>query len=1379
MGFEQETRNQVQKFVNETRDLLINEFTRQLQHKYGLDPLNGEISDLTNLTSLNNSELETARLLRETLDHYLAGGYRSSNIERKEGLQRIVREQAFTILNRLCALRMAEARGYIIESISKGYKSKGFQLYTHISGNSLGETGDAYRSYIYSVFDEVSLSLPVLFNRFSLQGRLFPRETVLLKLLELINDPQIIPLWSEDETIGWIYQYFNEKSEREAMRKAARSPRNSRELAVRNQFFTPRYIVEFLADNTLGRIWYEMTKGNTALVDRCKYLHRFPSEVFSSKDIENVKYGSFNLDTSIIPQRQLKDPRELRVLDPACGSMHFGLYAFDLLEQIYLEAWDLEDELGKNSFMRSKDLPPLRDVYSNKEEFIIDVPRLIIEFNLHGIDIDSRAVQIAGLSLWLRSQKYWNNKGIESKRRPRIQKSNVVCAEPMPGEKVLLQEFVSNIKPLILSPLLENIFDKMKIAGETGPLLKIEKEIENSIKKAKNEFKELENHGSQINFFNNENNSHKTELDFTDINDKGELWNNLENKIIKSLKEYSEKSEVGELNKRRLFTEDTARGFAFIDILLKKYDVVLMNPPFGASSQNSKKYIEKNYPNTKGDLLATFVERALSMINRRGKVGVISSRTPFFLGSFDSFRNEILTKKGHVNLMADLGEGVLDATVETAAYIMTSEKPYFSYSTFYRLLIERKKENELYKLINSPLKEDNRVFRINPATFNRLSGSPFAYWVSSDSIKKLEKFPEIEGNKASVSVGLQTGQDFRFLRLFWEVDPSKLTLSPPLENKKVSSSRDRCIKELSIEKKWVPFSKTEIASPWFSPITLVVNWEENGKELKNFKNDKGKLKSRPQNESQYFIPGFSYMLRSTRLVPYIVPAGVMPTAGRSQIFPREGEKYSVLAICASNIGSAVARFSGEMFARPKFQASMVQNLPASQLPYETLKLVKDHVDKEFNERRKVFQYFEPYQEFSIPLFLLEETVGTASWNVYTLFNDDIENRIATSYGLGKEDLSELERDIHEAIQIRESKKTEEESNDLSESNEKDQEFEVGFINQTTEEKIIGFLSYCIGCSYGRWDIRMSSNHELIPELPEPFDPLPVCAPGMLVNNEGLPAQHNNIASEEWLEARKDAITLPNPTSITKETILDSDYPINIVWDGILVDDENHKNDIVIKVRESIEYIFDKDGEKIEEFICKQLGINSLREYFSKPSKFFTNHLNQYSKNRRQAPIYWPISTESGSYTLWLYYPRMSDQTLYSCVLDYIDPKIKNLEEDVKILRNKEKRDAIEERELEKKQKLSQELSDLRKELLQITRFWKPNTDDGVLITAAPLWKLFKNSVWKNKLKKTWEDLSEGKYDWSKTAYNIWPERVRKKSLIDESISISHNLHSLD
>ena len=449
MAFDDKTRIRLQNFVSEARNLLTEEFTRQLQNDYGLDPETGEISDIDSLTFLDDARRQTARSLRDILDHYQAS---SPSSEIREPLERIVREQAFTVFNRLCALRMAESRGIIIESIGNGYNSKGFQLYVRVAGTALGETGDAYRNYLLSIFDEFAMDLPVLFDRYSPMGRLFPRVSVLLELLEKINHIEIDPLWAEDETIGWIYQYFNSSDERRQMRSESQAPRNSRELAVRNQFFTPRYVVEFLIDNTLGSIWYEMTKGRTSLKNICKFMVRHSNEIFLSESEDIPEKAPSNIDISneellkkpvYIPHRILKDPRDIRILDPACGSMHFGLYAFDLLEKIYIESWEMECQIGESAFKRNDEIKSLNETYRTEDDFIRNIPRLIIKYNIHGVDIDFRAVQIAGLSLWLRAQRTWKAQGIKSLDRPKIFKSNIVCAEPMPGEKDLLKEFMA------------------------------------------------------------------------------------------------------------------------------------------------------------------------------------------------------------------------------------------------------------------------------------------------------------------------------------------------------------------------------------------------------------------------------------------------------------------------------------------------------------------------------------------------------------------------------------------------------------------------------------------------------------------------------------------------------------------------------------------------------------------------------------------------------------------------------------------------------------------------------------------------------------------------------------------------------------------------
>jgi hypothetical protein len=627
MPFDQSTRGRLQRFVIDARTLLSDEFSRQLQQGFGLNPETGDVAEIEKLSHLDDQTLETAKLLREIMNHYLAADMLSGQDGRQTVLDRIVREQAFTVINRLVALRMMEARGLLHESVRKGLQSEGFKLYEHVAGHALGDTGDAYRVYLFSVFDEFAQELPQLFGRYSPQGRLFPRAHALTDLLELINAADLDQLWSDDEAIGWIYQYFNSAEERKKMRDEGKSgPRNSRELAVRNQFFTPRYVVEFLVDNALGRQWYNYTGGKSSLLEKCQYLLVRPDDPLPEA-----------------PEK-LPDPRGIRLLDPACGSMHFGLYAYDLFETIYKEAWVWEQENGPSSVEREGDVEPLTQDYENEAACIRDVPKLILERNIFGVDIDSRCTQIATLALWLRAQRSWHDAGISANERPLIGTSNVVAAVAPPTEQDIRAAVASNLEKEDGELFIETL-KLLKGLPELGVLLRIETELPALIKKI---------YGSHGNLFQGEDE---------------ERWQNAEERLREALERFVRESQA--TYQGRLFAQDALDGLKLIDISRLQFDVVVMNPPFGALSLGVKKDLVKTYLRSKNDLLAIFVERGLELLRPGGRLGAITSRTCFFLSSYQKWREEIVLGVAEPEVMADLGHGVMDdAMVEAAAYVL-------------------------------------------------------------------------------------------------------------------------------------------------------------------------------------------------------------------------------------------------------------------------------------------------------------------------------------------------------------------------------------------------------------------------------------------------------------------------------------------------------------------------------------------------------------------------------------------------------------------------------------------------------------------------------------------------------------------------------------
>lgn len=1330
MAFDQTTRNRLQRFVTDARTLLNEEFTRQFQNEYGLNPETGEVSELSKLTFLDDARRETAGILRETMDHYLATTPGAGKIE---VLSRIVREQAFTILNRMAALRMAEARGILMESIGNGYQSKGFQLYSYMAGSALGESGEAYQCYLFSLFDEFSLDLKVLFDRFSSQGRLFPKESSLLELLDLINHPEIEQLWAEDETIGWIYQYFNSKEERKKMRDASQAPRNSRELAVRNQFFTPRYVVEFLTDNTLGRTWYEMTQGKTSLTESCRYLVQRPNEIFLKKGEDSpeidAEQGELSQEELLrepvhVPFRRLKDPRDLKMLDPACGSMHFGLYAFDLFEKIYDEAWDLEVSLGSENFERSKKFNLLHESYQAKENYLQDVPRLIIENNIHGVDIDPRAVQIAGLSLWLRAQKAWHEMGVNATNRPQIQKSNIVCAEPMPGEENLLKEFTANLTPRVIGQLVEIIFDKMKLAGEAGSLLKIEEEIQDAIKEARAEHnKDILRKKEQEGYLPGMTPIRQPTLfDFADLPDDEAFWNQAEQKILDALRDYAEHAEGGNSAQRRLFARDAVKGFAFIDLCRKRFDVMLMNPPFGSFTKNSKSYCYRKYKHTSKDIYSAFVHSGLKALLKNGRLGAITSSTFFNLASFEKYRFFLL-KDVTSDIFINLGSGVMDAAAVSAACTIINNNTTPSQHLL-SFIDVKESENKDDVISNSVQKiRDGKLNPVSNIVSNKdISSLPkkiFAYWLSNKLRMALLRLPTLN-DYAQCQFGLHChGGDEQLYRTWWEpfVDSNFL-------------------------KKWPVVKLGGAPEHFYRNSYYVVNWSNDAASIREIaRTAKG---GTLVGKDYYFKSGLSYIYTGATFSVQSLEKGSIFTAAAHGCF--SNGKMSVETMLAFLNSESVRLLLKVINPDRFFQSAYVRLLPIPEI-----NTIQDELSSAARQSLFLCQLHCCGDECS--------RIFIADWISISLSKRENNFRATLEYTLEllKKRESELLLIKNKINQLVQSTYAFEESDielllsRIGTSTARTLPGDQDFVSEGTNSLLFSHLSYLIGIVFGRWNVRCLAEQNTLKPSPDPFTTPHICPPGMLKNIKGVPVEINELPEN---------------------------YPIHLSCNGILVDDFNCQKDIIRKLHEAIEVIWKNNANDMEQELCNAFNIDSLRDYFSKPNIFFANHLKRYSKKRRQAPIYWPLSTPSDSYTLWLYYHRLTDQTLYTCVNDFVDPKLKQATENAAVLRNKTTRSTQEEKDLEELINLELELTDFRDELLRIAKFWKPNLNDGVQITAAPLWKLFQHKPWQKKLKETWEKLEKGDYDWAHLAYSIWPERVKEKCKTDKSLAIAHDLEEL-
>ena len=288
----------------------------------------------------------------------------------------------------------------------------------------------------------------------------------------------------------------------------------------------------------------------------------------------------------------------------------------------------------------------LRADYPELEALHTAAPELVLRHNLHGIDIDPRAAQVAALALWLRAKRAFQTAELPRTQRPAITKTNIVVAEPMPGDAELREAFIATLESK-LGKLVERVFDRMSLAGEAGYLLRIAEMMEESIRQI---------YGGAEDMFSKQDE---------------DRWVKAAKELNTSLETFATSDASDQAFTRQLFAGDAARGLGFIDVCSQRYDAILMNPPFGAFALGTRDWAKTAYPRTKNDIYAAFVERGIEILHPRAHLGAITSRTGFFLSSFQKWREEILLKEAPPVVVADLGYGVMDdAMVEAAAYCL-------------------------------------------------------------------------------------------------------------------------------------------------------------------------------------------------------------------------------------------------------------------------------------------------------------------------------------------------------------------------------------------------------------------------------------------------------------------------------------------------------------------------------------------------------------------------------------------------------------------------------------------------------------------------------------------------------------------------------------
>lgn len=734
---------------------------------------------------------------------------------------------AYTWFNRIVAIRFMDARGWLpsrMRMLSCADSSHGSEavenaLDVEIAAADVDRIAELkmagldeplWRYLFVAHCEELADCLPGVFERVGgamellLPQGLMMSDGVVGKLNAVLADED----WREGVTVlGWMYQYYNADVKDEffkSKRKAA-----AEDIAPATQLFTPEWIVRYMVENSLGRLWMLNNPGSS-LRERMEY--------YIEPDAEHEDFI------------RISSPEEITLCDPACGSGHILVYAFELLFHMY-------EERG----------------YRERE-----IPELILTKNLAGMEIDSRAAQIAELALAMCAREHDRRFFRRGVRADVTVLSSIPLGEDeLPGNKKLAEE---------LSHL-----------GEIGSLL----------------------------------NPSEDEID-----------------ELKAAAASCSDGLFAATAKTKL--ESAA---AICEKLSRRFICTVANPPYmGSSSFNPfmSKWVKKNYPDVKSDLFSSFVVRMFNLAKDHGECGVMSPFVWMFIGSYEKLRNEIIDNRTLTSLIQLEYSGFAGATVPICTYTFHNsfvkgyKGGYVRLSDFVGAAVQAPKALEA---IRNP--DCGWFYRRDADTFKQIPGTPIAYWASDALLDAFGNAKQL-GEYGKPRQGLATGENARFVREWWEVDDCKSVYSCGSIQESIESA---C--------KWFPYNKGGDFRKWYGNNSSVVNWENDGQEIRNYKDQNGRLLSRPQNTNCFFSPSITWSKISSGSIAFrFKPAGhIFDVAGTSVFSDEESLKY-LQGACNSSV---IMRVASMLSPTLNFEVGQIATYPIIQNE-EQEPLVNDMVD---------------------------------------------------------------------------------------------------------------------------------------------------------------------------------------------------------------------------------------------------------------------------------------------------------------------------------------------------------------------------------------------------------------------------------------------------
>ena len=721
-GLSSDQRSTIRSSILSTRHTLENELRRQLE-KYGIYADKKLAQD--ELTHLSADELHT----RDKIDAAIERELESTEGDLERSITNYVREATKTYLNRFVALKTIEVRGLIEETITERpeYGNRSYMHHTvaEIAGELTYAPDDGFGAALDLAYQEIGAEIRMIFEEsehtaIDLDAQV--REEV-LDDLDAIDDDS----WESDEALGWVYQYFGEEEREEIDERVDEENYKiaGTDIATKTQLFTPRYIVEWMVDNSLGRTWLEM-QGERTNID----------------DEENCFYLA-PLEDSLI-DRERKAVEDITVLDPACGSGHMLFYAFDVLYQMYLEESEIPEEY---------------------------IPREILRNNLYGIDIDSGAAQIAALSLYLKAK--------EKSPEVTIPQLNIVSADAVLINGDRKQDVLDRAHSELEEEILEQVWRSFDNIREIGSLVQVEDRIDDLLE----EYRETFESKGQAQF--TEDGNLTTQSTFVSEGQE-ETWDELKGRLMQNVRELARSALERDDPVEEMFAEEVGKTVEILDVLIDEYDVVVTNPPYLQSKKMGdtlKQFLRDNYKG-KSDVYGAFIERCLSFARDDGHASLVTPENFMFLYYFRGLRKKLLNESYFIEAahLSGYSFSMKDRPF-TIPFVLRPDTPDDGEpSRFYRMTHEQDEYDTHKKTIkglksitealrNGDLHKD--VYTFSQKRFKDIGRRPFVYWFGEETLRLFTDYPKLE-DVADVRQGLATGDDERFLRKWWEVSEENL-----------------------------------------------------------------------------------------------------------------------------------------------------------------------------------------------------------------------------------------------------------------------------------------------------------------------------------------------------------------------------------------------------------------------------------------------------------------------------------------------------------------------------------------------------------------------------------------------------------------------------